>query len=47
MPAMAKSGANYMNSQLIKMEALLNALLKALRSTTVVTFRKARARIFL
>jgi branched-chain amino acid aminotransferase len=24
MPAMAKSGANYMNSQLIKMEALLN-----------------------
>src|SRR5205823_8863409 len=24
LPAMAKSGANYMNSQLIKMEALLN-----------------------
>jgi len=30
MPAMAKSGANYMNSQLIKMEALLNGYVEGI-----------------
>jgi branched-chain amino acid aminotransferase len=30
MPAMAKSGANYMNSQLIKMEAILNGYVEGI-----------------
>jgi branched-chain amino acid aminotransferase len=34
LPAMAKSGANYMNSQLIKMEAIVNGFAKASRSTS-------------
>ena len=34
LPAMAKAGANYMNSQLIKMEAIVNGYAKASRSVT-------------
>jgi len=31
MPAMAKAGANYMNSQLIKMESIVNGYVEASR----------------
>ena len=47
MPAMAKSGANYMNSQLIKMEALLNGFAEgiALRRSRL-SFQKVPVRTF-
>jgi branched-chain amino acid aminotransferase len=46
LPSMAKAGANYMNSQLIKMEAILGGFsAKASRSTTAEWFPKVRAKI--
>ena len=33
MPSLAKAGANYMNSQLIRMEADINGYARASRST--------------
>ena len=44
LPAMAKSGANYMNSQLIKMEAIVNGYVESPRSTPAATSARAQAR---
>jgi len=45
-PAMAKASANYMNSQLIKLEALRTAMSKALRLTITAWFPKVPAKIY-
>jgi hypothetical protein len=46
LPPMAKSGANYMNSQLIKMEALVNGFAEVSLLTIAVMFPKARRKHF-
>ena len=46
LPAMAKAGANYMNSQLIKMEALPTATSKASRSMQLASSAKVQEKTF-
>ena len=44
LPALAKAGANYMNSQLIKMEAVINGYSEGIALDATATSAKARAR---
>ena len=44
MPAISKAGANYMNSQLIKMEAIVNGYSEGIALDVKATSAKARAK---
>ena len=46
LPAMAKAGANYMNSQLIKMEAIVNGYVEGIALDAAALSAKVRGRIF-
>ncbi len=45
LPAMAKAGANYMNSQLIKMEAIANGYVEGIALDKMDSSAKAPAKI--